>query len=218
MALILFISSVSYADFSTTRKYKDITNYLHKLATQYPEQVEVFSIGFSDRGVAIEGVKIGHGPVRNLVVAAHHGNEYGAPEVAINFAESVAQMPIDGQTVYVIPVLNTEGYDTRTRWERANGRSYDPNRDYPGPCGSEGPFYLKSTKALADFIDREGIVAAATLHTYWPAAIYPWGLSTHDIDTPYTPVFMNMVQAATEASKYEIGNSGQVIYPADGTF
>jgi carboxypeptidase T len=61
-------------------------------------------------------------------------------------------------------------------------------------------------------------VASATLHTFWPAAVFPWGLSTQDTETPYTPIFMKMVQVATSASQYQIGNSTEVIYPADGTF
>ena len=92
------------------------------------------------------------------------------------------------------------------------------NRDYPGPCGTEGPHYSRSSKAMADFVAKEGIVASATLHTYWPAAVYPWGLSSDNLDTPYTPIFMKMVQVATATSNYQMGNSTQVIYPADGTY
>lgn len=218
LAVALLITSMAQADVSTSRNYKDILAYLQKIVTENPNNAEKFILGYNNQGVAIEGVKLGNGPVANLVVGAHHGNEYGSTELALNFAESVAKTPIEGQTMYVIPVLNVDGYNNRMRWERVNGRNIDPNRDYPGPCGTEGPFNSRSTKALADFIDQKGIVASATLHTYWPAAVYPWGLSSHDIDTPYTPVFMNMVQAATQYSQYEMGNSTEVIYPADGTY
>jgi carboxypeptidase T len=218
MALILFFMTTAFADVQVSRKYKDVTDYIHRLAVQYPQNAEVFTLGFSNAGIAVEGLKIGNGPVKNLVVGTHHGNEYGSTEVALNFAESVAQAPIEGQTMYVIPVLNIDGYNSRQRWERINGVYIDPNRDYPGPCGSEGPFNSRSTQAMADFVAREGIVASATLHTYWPAAVFPWGLSTEDTATPYTPIFMNMVQMATSASHYQMGNSTEVIYPADGTF
>jgi carboxypeptidase T len=218
ITLILLLSGFANADLSTTRNYKDVTAYIHKLATQYPQNAELFTLGFSDQGVAIEGIKLGKGNVHNLVVGTHHGNEYGSTELALGFAESVAQTPIANQTLYVIPVLNIDGFNNRNRYERVNGQAVDVNRDYPGPCGTEGPFHSRSSKALADFIEKEGIVASATLHTYWPAAVYPWGLSTHDIETPYTPIFMNMVKVATETSHYGQGNSGEVIYPADGTF
>ncbi len=218
MALILFTVGTASADVSVSRKYKDVADFIHQLAQRNPQTTELFTLGYSDAGVPIEGVKIGNGAVHNLVVGTHHGNEYGSTEVALNFAESVAQAPIAGQTMYVIPVLNIDGYNVRQRWERINGETIDPNRDYPGPCGTEGPFNSRSTKALADFIERENIVASATLHTHWPAAVFPWGLSTNDTETPYTPIFMNMVQVATSASHYQTGNSTEVIYPADGTF
>lgn len=217
LAVALFSLSAQ-AQVSTNRKYKDVTDFLHNLAVKYPTTTEVFSLGFSDGGVAIEGVKIGNGPVKNLVVGTHHGNEYGSTELAIGFADALAQAPIPGQTMYVIPVLNIDGYNVRSRYERVNGRQLDLNRDYPGPCGSDGPFNSKSTMALANFIDQNNIVALATIHTFWPAVVYPWGISTHDIETPYTPTFLQMVQAATHLSKYTIGNSTEVVYPADGCF
>jgi hypothetical protein len=218
ISILISIASVANADVSTSRQYKDVTDYIHKLAKIYPQTTELFTLGFSDAGVAIEGIKIGAGAVHNLVVGTHHGNEYGSTEVALNFAEAIAQAPLAGQTMYVIPVLNIDGYNNRQRWERVNGESLDPNRDYPGPCATEGPFHSRSTKALADFIDKENIIASATLHTYWPAAVFPWGISTEDTDTPYTPVFMKMVQAATSVSQYQTGNSTQIIYAADGTY
>ncbi len=218
LCLLMVSGSFAQADLSTRRTYKEAVNFIHNLAKKYPQTVELISIGFSDQGVAIEGLKIGNGATHNLVVGTHHGNEYGSTELALNFAESIAQNPISNQTIFVIPVLNIDGYDNRNRYERVNGKYIDLNRDYPGPCGTEGPHFSKSSKSLANFIAQNEIVASATIHTYWPAAVYPWGISTEDINTPYTPVFMKMVQNATEFSKYTMGNSSQVVYPADGCF
>lgn len=204
---------------ATNRKYPEVKAFLSKLAADHGEKVTPISLGVSDSKEEILGVKIGSGPVKNLVVATHHGNEYGSAELALAFAESVAKQPLSGQTIFVIPVLNITGYNTRQRQERgADGRSYDPNRNYPGACGGEGPFTLKSTKALADFVAREGIVSSATIHTFFPAVVYPWGLSSRDLGTAYPEVFTKMVTDATEFSRYRIGNSAEVIYPADGTF
>jgi carboxypeptidase T len=166
----------------------------------------------------IEGVAIGNGPVHNLVVATHHGNEYGSTEVGMAFATSIADHPIANQTVYVIPVLNISGYNRKQREESAKGNSYDPNRDYPGPCGTEGPHHLQSTASLAKFIDHENIIVSATLHTYSPAVVYPWGIPTNDTNTPYDNIFMTMVNNATEMSHYTVGNSTEVIYPAAGAY
>jgi carboxypeptidase T len=202
----------------TARSYADVTRELKRIADTHPDHASPFELGLSDSGETIRGLKIGNGPVQNLVVATHHGNEYGSTEVALAFAEDLALRPIDGQTLFVIPVLNISGYNRRARREDARGRSWDPNRNYPGPCGTEGPFTLKSTRALADFIERQKIVASATLHTYFPAVVWPWGLSSHDLSTPHDSDFEKLASAATIESKYQIGNSTEVVYAADGTF
>lgn len=198
--------------------YNEVKSFMSLLATQYPGTTKIFILGDSDSGEKIQGVMIGSGLIKNLVVATHHGNEYGSTEVAKAFAASVAQNPIPGRTLYIVPVLNISGYNALQRRESVGFNTYDPNRDYPGPCGTEGPHRLKSTRALAQFVERENIVASATLHTYYPAVVYPWGMSTHDLSTPYDDLFKTLVQAATVESHYEVGNSTEVIYPADGTF
>jgi carboxypeptidase T len=204
---------------STTRKYPEVKEFLKKLAADAPANSSLVSLGLNDGKEEILGLRIGKGPVKNLLVAAHHGNEYGSTELALAFAEHIAKQPIAGQTLYVIPVLNISGYNSRQRQERGgDGKSYDPNRNYPGACGTEGPFTLKSTKALADFVESEGIVASATIHTFFPAVVYPWGLSSRDLATAHPAIFTKMVTDATELSRYKTGNSSEVIYPADGTY
>ncbi len=198
--------------------YAEVKAHLKSLSERYPEQVQLISVGDSDSGELIQGVKIGHGPIRNLVVAAHHGNEYGSTEVARAFAEDVAKAPIVGQSVFVVPVLNIGGYNAGSRRERAGGATYDPNRDYPGPCGGEGPFRLKSTASLARFIEREEIVASATLHTYMPGVLYPWGVSTQQTSTRFDGIFLDLGRALAIESRYPVGNSTKLLYPADGTF
>lgn len=202
----------------TSATYSDVKIFLKSLADKYPQNAKLFNLGASDSGDMIQGLALGNGPVHNLIVATHHGNEYGSVEVARAFAQAIAENPIAGQTVYVIPVLNIGGYNQKNRREPANGRTYDPNRNYPGPCGTEGPFTLKSTKALAEFLDREHIVASATLHTFYPTVVYPWGISTHDLSTPYDDQFKQLCEAATIESHYQIGNSTAVMYPVDGAF
>ncbi|MGK5089937.1 M14 family metallopeptidase [Bdellovibrionota bacterium FG-2] len=199
-------------------KYDEVKKFLRGVEAQFPQNAKLISIGLSDSGEQIEGLQIGNGAIKNLVVGTHHGNEYGSTEVAKAFARSVAETPLVGQTLFVIPVLNIKGYNSGIRWETGGGTNHDPNRDYPGPCGTEGPFKLKSTAALAKFIDEQGIVGSATLHTYSPAVLYPWGISTHDLATPYDPLFKQLVADATVESHYTVGNSTAVLYAADGTF
>lgn len=199
--------------------YADVQTFMSQMVSEHPESAQLFELGESDSGQMIYGLEIGSGDVAHLVVATHHGNEYGSTEVAMAVAEDLAKAPIEGLKVYVIPVLNIWGYDNLVRKEKdKKGVKRDPNRDYPGPCGTDGPYHLKSTSALSKFIAEKNIVAAATLHAYAPAVVYPWGLSTQDLSTPYDAEFKEMCEIATKYSGYEVGNSSEVIYPADGTF
>jgi carboxypeptidase T len=219
IAVVVFLSSQVFAGDLAVKKYSDVKVFLHELERAHPGVVQDMIVGPSDSGEMIEGVKIGHGAIHNLVVGAHHGNEYGSTEVAMAFATSLANNPIADQTVYIIPVLNVSGYNAKQREEKdATGHYRDPNRDYPGPCGTEGPHHLKSTNSLAKFIDHENIISSATLHTFYPAVVYPWGMSTYDLSTPYDDTFKTMVNNATEMSHYTVGNSTDVIYPADGAY
>lgn len=198
--------------------YEKVTQTLQLIAEQYPANTQLISIGVNDQGVPIQALKIGSGPVASLVVATHHGNEYGSTAVAMAVADHLAKNPVAGQTVYLVPVLNVTGYNRNSRFENSTTGSVDPNRDYTGPCVSGSSFRLKSTKALADLVETRNIQISATLHTYFPAVVYPWGISTNDLSTPYDAQYIELAQAATQESRYRIGNSTQVLYAADGTF
>lgn len=209
---------LAQSESGSKRTYDDVQKVLRDIASTNSATAKLVEVGPSDSGKTIEALQIGNGPVNQLVVATHHGNEYGSTEVALAFAKDIAEHPLDGKTIYVLPVLNIDGYNRKNRTERANGVPRDPNRDYPGPCATEGPFKLKSTKSLADFIAAKNIIASATMHTYWKAVLYPWGNSATSYSTLYDNLFIKLAQAATAVSNYTIGFSGEVIYPADGTF
>jgi carboxypeptidase T len=220
---LVFSSAARAGSVSITHDYHKVQAALKALNAKYPKDTELFSLGMSGAGESIDGIKIGHGSVNNLIVATHHGNEYGSTEVALGSAADLAKSPIATQTVWVIPVLNISGFDHDRREESLVGNvdddnTSDPNRDYPGPCGSEGPFHLKSTMLLADFVDSHNIVASATLHTFYPVVAYPWGFTTPDLSTPYDQLFIDLAKVATSVSNYPIGNSSEAIYPANGTF
>jgi hypothetical protein len=206
----------------SSHDYHRIQQFLQQLHAQYPQGTEIFSLGTSGTGESIDGIKIGHGPIHHLIVGTHHGNEYGATEVAVGAAADLAKSPIPNQTIFVIPVLNISGFDTNRREESLVGsgddNTVDANRDYPGPCGTEGPFRLTSTKALADLVDRENIVASATLHTFKRLVAYPWGFATQDLSTPYDQQFIDLATLAATFSHNEVGNSTSALYAASGTF
>lgn len=213
LSLFFFASAPTVAD-----NYTAITDTLTQIASRYPQNARVFQLGMSDSGKPILGLQVGSGGVPVLIVGTHHGNEYGSTAVAMGAAEAFAADPLKNRTVYIVPVLNISGYNSRSRFERTSRGSIDPNRDYPGPCATEGPFFSKATKALADFVATQGIVSSATLHTFSPAVLYPWGLSTRDISTVYDSLFINLAKSAAIESRYDVGNSKALLYAADGTF
>lgn len=202
------------------RTYADVQAFMGELAQTYKQTTQLIEIGQDNFGTTIVGVKIGNGNIHNLVVGTHHGNEYGATEVALATALELAKNPIADQTVYVVPVLNITGYNDKNREETYDnsGDTQDPNRDYPGPCGTEGPFKLKSTKALADLVAQEQIVSSVTLHTYAELVLYPWGVSTRDTMTAYNDEYVSLGNVAAQYSHYQVGNSTDALYPADGAY
>lgn len=199
--------------------YDRVLENLQKLALQNSSTTELITIGNSDSGLPIYGLKIGNGATNTLVVATHHGNEYGSTSVGLGVAESLSNSPISDQTVYVIPVLNISGFNSRYRYEKDQKSRYqDPNRDYPGPCVVGSSFNLKSTASLAKFVEEKNIITSATLHTFAPSVLYPWGLSTRDTSTLDQSTYVDLVRVSTKESGYDYGNSTELLYAADGTF
>lgn len=203
---------------AATSNYDKVLADLQKIAQANPQNAQIFNLGLSNSGQMIVGLKIGSGTTADLVVGTHHGNEYGSTAVAMGAAAAFAKDPIPGHTVYVIPVLNISGYNSRMREERIGQSTIDPNRDYPGPCVTTKAHKSKATKLLADFIASHNIITSATLHTYFPAVLYPFGFSTNDTETKDDAAFINLSKAATVESRYDIGNSKELLYAADGAF
>ncbi len=213
---LLFLQNASQA--VAASRYDSVVKNMEKLAKANPSMVQIFTLASNDQGLPIKGLKIGSGATNSLVVATHHGNEYGSTEVGMGFAQYLAKAPIKNQTVWVIPVLNISGYNTNRREERSPKAFLDSNRDYTGPCVLTKAFQLKSTAALAQFLVDKNIIISATLHTFSAMVVYPWGISTHDVSTPYDQQYKKLVSAATKESGYQTGNNTELLYPADGTF
>lgn len=219
MILHSFLSLFLMASASAaTSNYNKVVADLQTIAQANSQNAQVFDLGMSNAGQMIVGIKIGSGSIADLVVGTHHGNEYGSTAVAMGAAAAFAKDPIPGHTVYVIPVLNISGYNVREREETIGRGTIDPNRDYPGPCVTTTPHRSKATKLLADFVAQKNIITSATLHTFSPAVLYPFGFSTSDTETKDDSEFIGLSKAATVASRYDYGNSKEMLYAADGAF
>lgn len=92
---------------------------------------QIFSIGASAGGRAINAYKFGNGANKILYVGATHGDEFSSKYTLdswINELEANApNIPAD-KTIYVVPLLNPDGFANRSR---VNGRNVDLNRNFP---------------------------------------------------------------------------------------
>jgi carboxypeptidase T len=174
--LSIFLLSSSVPAHATN--YDTLQNEMMRIAQGNEKNVRLFDIGKNDAGINIQGLAIGNGQIHNLIVATHHGDETSSTELAMAAAKELAAHPFPDQTVFVIPVLNVGGYNSGRRNETASGVSIDPNRTYPGPCGSaEKVFSLRSTANLDRFVDQEKVVASISLHGPFSIVGYAWGFA-----------------------------------------
>jgi carboxypeptidase T len=202
-------------------KYEVVQQRMQQMVQRNPNRVSKFQLAVSEDGSSVEGLKIlGRGEALNqLVVATHHGDEWGAPEIALAFAQDLIANPLVDRTVYVIPVMMPDSYNARTR----DYKGVNPNRDYPGPCGSHDgdirlkPFTLRATKALADFVREKNIITTIEVHNPWGTVHYPWSdhenSYTHDHNT-----FVSLLETAYRGSSYTHSTVPDKFYTMRGAF
>ena len=205
------------AAFTVYRDYDDpsrgVAAYLRAFAAAHAN-VAVDSIGATWQGRPILAVKVGppgDDPARpNVVfVATYHAREWAATEMALRLvrflADSLAARPggaalLASRDIWVIPVVNPDGYEytfTTDRLWRKNRRpngdgsfGVDLNRNHAGFWGYDdagsspapatetyrGPSAESEpeTRAIAAFHRAHPPVVAISYHTYADAILYPW--------------------------------------------
>lgn len=210
--LFTFISlPLAQAQVTRYEKVIEEVNQVHKLN---PQNTKVFEIATST-GVPLIGIQIGDGEIKDLVLATHHGNEYGSTAVALALINQLAQNPIPSRTTYIIPVINVSGYNSNVRKESG----LDPNRDWPGPCGNAhgSPFKLPSITAIGKFIEAHNFVMGITLHTYGKFVTYPWSFK-YEMPTEHDRDFQALAPFATDFNKYRSGKTPDLVYTTLGDF
>ncbi len=243
----LFIFSLPL-NLKAATKYDLIVAKLNKINEEFPNNTQIFSIGKNDQDIDILGIKVFlqnntiENRINHLLVAVHHGNEATTlfpyttcaleattADLAIRFAYDLLAIYSDPANPYfekyknivmhIVPVLNISGYNSNSRYEKAaNGKSYDPNRDYKDPCYDHETFKLKSTKALVDYIEANDIIGAVTAHGYIGTFTFPWGTYALNTKTLYHEFYTYLAKASTYFNKYSYGTHADVIYPAIGSF
>lgn len=245
--------------FTDYKTYAQINAKIDELVTLRPDLVTKLTVGTTHEGRTIYGMRIsGPGTSKPAVLfnGTQHAREWVSPMtnmfIAVNLVEQydsnpVVQQLVDGVEIFIVPVVNPDGYEytwnTYRLWRknrRDNGggeygvdlnRNWDidwnggeststnPSSDvYVGPA----PFSEPESSALRDFFNAHpNILAHVDFHSYSQIILYAWG------HTPVPPPDEAVQEALGEAMHnaaiavngyaYPFGNGGDLIYLASGT-
>jgi hypothetical protein len=225
-----------YTDFRT---FAEIDAQLDVLADAQPGFTEVFTVGQSLEGRTVRGVKLGRpaeGKAALLLTGTMHAREWLSPMTVMCIADHLLSDSdlLETIDVYVIPVLNPDGYvyswqgDRYWRKNTRGGYGVDLNRNFgyewggagasPNPSDEnyhgDGPFSEPETQILRDFVDeRPELVAHIDFHSYAELVIYPWGYGYES--APDEPQLSSLASAMAGALNAAHGHAFQPIQGAD---
>ena len=222
--------------------YATLTLDLNEWADDYPEIVEMFSIGKTELGREIWMLQISDwsqetkpdGNEKDVVYidGGHHGNEHLGTELAFLVAEYYIEGWVDGEQdaidvlstteLHILIMLNADGNDHDTRW---NINQVDLNRNYDHywntcPTTQPGSSAFSESETLANSIYMNEVVPHAdlyiTMHTGVWIMLYPWG------KWPEQPSDWEMFhyikdEVNSNISDIPIRNANQGLYPNCGT-
>ena len=222
--------------------YATLTLDLNEWADDYPEIVEMFSIGQTELGREIWMLQISDwsqetkpdGSEKDVVYidGGHHGNEHLGTELAFLVAEYYIEGWASGQQevlevlatteLHILIMLNADGNDFDTRW---NINQVDLNRNYDHywntcPTTQPGSSAFSESETLANSIYMNEVVPHAdlyiTMHTGVWIMLYPWG------KWPEQPSDWEMYhhirdEVNSNISDIPIRNANQGLYPNCGT-
>ena len=222
--------------------YATLTLDLNEWADDYPEIVEMFSIGKTELGREIWMLQISDwsqetkpdGNEKDVVYidGGHHGNEHLGTELAFLVAEYYIEGWVDGEQdaidvlstteLHILIMLNADGNDHDTRW---NINQVDLNRNYDHywntcPTTQPGSSAFSESETLANSIYMNEVAPHAdlyiTMHTGVWIMLYPWG------KWPEQPSDWEMFhyikdEVNSNISDIPIRNANQGLYPNCGT-
>ncbi len=216
----IFLTSNHIAIAGEQSRLDPVQRRLSELTELFPKQAKRFELTAPKMWQSIPGIALGSGAREHLVVAGFHGNEVTGVSVAMELASSLAQEPLAGEKIYIIPVMSLRGFEENRRFDFSEIKKdyVNPNRDYPGPCHTDHQPLLGSTSALLKFLQsHQKILSFATLHSYRPIVAYPWLTRGSQAATEEEEAFERLARAATQWSGYSIGNGNRAVYPVNGT-
>lgn len=222
--------------------YATLTLDLNAWADDYPEIINLFSIGKTELGREIWMLQISDwsmetkpdGTAKDVayIDGGHHGNEHLGTELAFLVAEyyiegwgNGEQDVIDVLTnteLHILIMLNADGNDFDTRW---NVNQVDLNRNYDHywntcPTTQPGSSAFSESETLANSIYMNDVVPHAdlyiTMHTGVWIMLYPWG-KWPDQPSDWEMYHFIRDEVNTNISEIPIRNANQGLYPNCGT-
>ncbi|MFO7651519.1 MAG: M14 family zinc carboxypeptidase [bacterium] len=241
--------------------YYEMEDTLDRFVANYPNLCTKVSAGVSFQGRQLWCLKISDNPgvAENepacFFNGATHAREPMGTHACIYFADHilrnygtdpVATALINNREIYIVPVMNPDGYvynsdsgGASSNW-RKNRRGpvppsigIDLNRNYgykwgydnQGSSGNpssetyRGPsaFSEPATAAIRDFCNLHRFRTQMDFHTYGRYNMYPWGYG--NVTPPDQPVLREAVDTFRMYNNYPASRTGQLystIYPANG--
>ena len=219
-SFIIALTALTFSALAFGADYDKIVTRLQEAAKK--PHVSMFTLGKNDQGTDIVGIIVGDeksATARHLVVGTHHGNERMAAELPFFFLDQILASYNPAELYYIIPVLNVTGYNANRREETgADQDTHDSNRDYEDACAVKQDFELTSTRLIAEFLGRENILAAVSLHGYVGSFTFPFGMYAKNYATLDNALLASWAKKAAKFNGYKTGTHGDIVYPASGSF
>lgn len=179
--------------------YDDITTIVNSAAANYPDIVRLESLGASVQGREIWALRITDQPDEEedepefAYISTIHGDERIGTILCLNFldlllssygSDAVITNHIDEAVIWLVPLLNPDGYELGVRW---NANNYDLNRSFPEYTGDfSGTIYadgIPSTNGrqpevahIMDWTAAHSFTLCANYHSGALVVNYPYDL------------------------------------------
>jgi hypothetical protein len=248
-------------DFGYFLTYYEVQDTLMALAAAYPAICSTFSLGPSPEGHQFWCLKISDnvGTTEDepacFFNGATHAREPLSTHCCVAFAsrllseygvDSVSTWLVDNREIYIVPVMNPDGYvynsdsgGAESNW-RKNRRSpvppdigVDLNRNYGYKWGysmygssarpedetyrGPSPFSEPETQLVRDFLAAFRPHDCMDIHAFGQYNMYPWGYA--NVPPPDEALLREVVDTFQTNNHYPISLTGQVysaIYPCNG--
>ncbi len=230
---------------------------LDQMRAEFPALVSArTSIGTTGEGRSVWMVEVGDNPgvdegePEMLLTSLHHAREpEGLVSVLLSLwdllrggaaGDAEAQFLLANRRLFVVPVLNPDGYVYNQTTNPAGGglwrknrranaggtRGVDLNRNYAYEWGRDdigsspnggsetyrgtAAFSEPETAAIRAFVEAHRIRVAMNYHSYSNDLIYPWGFE-EDLYTPDSAAFVEQAVRLTADNGYVYGTGNQTV-------